>query len=60
MNMIVASVFMSKNQGETLTCTDVCLGYRSVPLKNGFSETLELACLLVYIDIQQVEVRVSP
>ncbi|KAL2093073.1 hypothetical protein ACEWY4_010385 [Coilia grayii] len=30
-------------------------GYRSVPLKNGFNETIELACLLVYIDIQQVE-----
>uniref|UniRef100_A0A8C1IT33 Phosphoinositide phospholipase C n=1 Tax=Cyprinus carpio TaxID=7962 RepID=A0A8C1IT33_CYPCA len=32
-------------------------GYRSVPLKNGFSENLELASLLVYVDIQQVEVR---
>uniref|UniRef100_A0AAY4DMQ5 Phosphoinositide phospholipase C n=1 Tax=Denticeps clupeoides TaxID=299321 RepID=A0AAY4DMQ5_9TELE len=32
-------------------------GYRSVPLKNGFSENLELATLLVYIDVQQVEVR---
>ncbi|XP_028813861.1 1-phosphatidylinositol 4,5-bisphosphate phosphodiesterase gamma-2 isoform X2 [Denticeps clupeoides] len=30
-------------------------GYRSVPLKNGFSENLELATLLVYIDVQQVE-----
>uniref|UniRef100_A0A671L5N5 Phosphoinositide phospholipase C n=1 Tax=Sinocyclocheilus anshuiensis TaxID=1608454 RepID=A0A671L5N5_9TELE len=30
-------------------------GYRSVPLKNGFSENLELASLLVYVDIQQVE-----
>ncbi|XP_056117269.1 1-phosphatidylinositol 4,5-bisphosphate phosphodiesterase gamma-2 isoform X1 [Rhinichthys klamathensis goyatoka] len=30
-------------------------GYRSVPLKNGFSENLELATLLVYVDIQQVE-----
>lgn len=40
----------------------VCLclsrsGYRSVPLKNGYSENLELASLLVYVDIQQVEVR---
>lgn len=30
-------------------------GYRSVPLKNGFSENLQLATLLVYVDIQQVE-----
>lgn len=30
-------------------------GYRSVPLKNGFSENLELTSLLVYVDIQQVE-----
>ncbi|XP_052008417.1 1-phosphatidylinositol 4,5-bisphosphate phosphodiesterase gamma-2 [Xyrauchen texanus] len=30
-------------------------GYRSVPLKNGFSENLELASLLVYVDTQQVE-----
>ncbi|XP_029289098.1 1-phosphatidylinositol 4,5-bisphosphate phosphodiesterase gamma-2 [Cottoperca gobio] len=28
-------------------------GYRSVPLKNGYSENLELASLLVYIDMQQ-------
>lgn len=28
-------------------------GYRSVPLKNGYSENLELASLLVYISIQQ-------
>ncbi|KAJ8335542.1 hypothetical protein SKAU_G00388840 [Synaphobranchus kaupii] len=30
-------------------------GYRSVPLKNGFSENIELASLLVYIDLEQVE-----
>ncbi|XP_066570053.1 1-phosphatidylinositol 4,5-bisphosphate phosphodiesterase gamma-2 isoform X2 [Amia ocellicauda] len=30
-------------------------GYRSVPLKNGFSEDIELASLLVYIEIEQVE-----
>ncbi|XP_062860342.1 1-phosphatidylinositol 4,5-bisphosphate phosphodiesterase gamma-2 isoform X1 [Trichomycterus rosablanca] len=30
-------------------------GYRSVPLKNGYSENLELATLLVCVDIQQVE-----
>ncbi|XP_041124581.1 1-phosphatidylinositol 4,5-bisphosphate phosphodiesterase gamma-2-like isoform X3 [Polyodon spathula] len=30
-------------------------GYRSVPLKNGFSEDIELASLLVFIDINQVE-----
>ncbi|KAL4004028.1 brevican [Sarotherodon galilaeus] len=28
-------------------------GYRSVPLKNGYSEDLELASLLVYINVQQ-------
>ncbi|XP_076449870.1 1-phosphatidylinositol 4,5-bisphosphate phosphodiesterase gamma-1-like [Babylonia areolata] len=27
-------------------------GFRSVPLKNGFSENMELACLLVQIDIR--------
>uniref|UniRef100_A0A673Z7F8 Uncharacterized protein n=1 Tax=Salmo trutta TaxID=8032 RepID=A0A673Z7F8_SALTR len=32
-------------------------GYRSVPLKNGFNDSIELASLLVYIDVQQVEVR---
>ncbi|KAM9568019.1 LOW QUALITY PROTEIN: 1-phosphatidylinositol 4,5-bisphosphate phosphodiesterase gamma-2-like [Salvelinus alpinus] len=30
-------------------------GYRSVPLKNGFNDSIELASLLVYIDVQQVE-----
>ncbi|XP_061100878.1 1-phosphatidylinositol 4,5-bisphosphate phosphodiesterase gamma-2 isoform X2 [Conger conger] len=30
-------------------------GYRSVPLKNGFSENIELASLLVYIDVEAVE-----
>uniref|UniRef100_A0A8C9W9W0 Phosphoinositide phospholipase C n=1 Tax=Scleropages formosus TaxID=113540 RepID=A0A8C9W9W0_SCLFO len=29
-------------------------GYRSVPLKNGYSEDIELASLLVYIDVQKV------
>uniref|UniRef100_A0A3P8S9X8 Phosphoinositide phospholipase C n=1 Tax=Amphiprion percula TaxID=161767 RepID=A0A3P8S9X8_AMPPE len=28
-------------------------GYRSVPLKNGYSENLELASLLVHIDVKQ-------
>uniref|UniRef100_A0A3Q3H050 1-phosphatidylinositol 4,5-bisphosphate phosphodiesterase gamma n=1 Tax=Kryptolebias marmoratus TaxID=37003 RepID=A0A3Q3H050_KRYMA len=28
-------------------------GYRSVPLKNGYSENLELASLLIHIDVQQ-------
>ncbi|KAK9517244.1 hypothetical protein VZT92_025129 [Zoarces viviparus] len=28
-------------------------GYRSVPLKNGYSEDLELASLLIYINVQQ-------
>ncbi|XP_042563293.1 1-phosphatidylinositol 4,5-bisphosphate phosphodiesterase gamma-2-like isoform X1 [Clupea harengus] len=30
-------------------------GYRSVPLKNCFNESIELASLLVYVDIQLVE-----
>ncbi|XP_075994360.1 1-phosphatidylinositol 4,5-bisphosphate phosphodiesterase gamma-2 [Genypterus blacodes] len=30
-------------------------GYRSVPLKNGYSEDLELASLLVWINVQQAE-----
>ncbi|KAG7468451.1 hypothetical protein MATL_G00143060 [Megalops atlanticus] len=30
-------------------------GYRSVPLKNGFSENIELASLLVYIEVEKVE-----
>ncbi|CAL8357750.1 unnamed protein product [Lota lota] len=29
-------------------------GYRSVPLKNGYSENLELASLLIYINVEQV------
>ncbi|KAJ3597022.1 hypothetical protein NHX12_003422 [Muraenolepis orangiensis] len=29
-------------------------GYRSVPLKNGYSENLELASLLIYINVAQV------
>uniref|UniRef100_A0AAQ6ABH0 Phosphoinositide phospholipase C n=1 Tax=Amphiprion ocellaris TaxID=80972 RepID=A0AAQ6ABH0_AMPOC len=32
-------------------------GYRSVPLKNGYSENLELASLLVHIDVKQAGVR---
>uniref|UniRef100_A0A8C9U6D0 Phosphoinositide phospholipase C n=1 Tax=Scleropages formosus TaxID=113540 RepID=A0A8C9U6D0_SCLFO len=34
-------------------------GYRSVPLKNGYSEDIELASLLVYIDVQKVGVRLG-
>ncbi|XP_073671788.1 1-phosphatidylinositol 4,5-bisphosphate phosphodiesterase gamma-2 [Paramisgurnus dabryanus] len=30
-------------------------GYRSVPLKSSFSENLELASLLVHVDVKQVE-----
>uniref|UniRef100_A0A7N6FHD9 Phosphoinositide phospholipase C n=1 Tax=Anabas testudineus TaxID=64144 RepID=A0A7N6FHD9_ANATE len=33
-------------------------GYRSVPLKNGYNEDLELASLLVYINVQQAGVRI--
>ncbi|XP_043937724.1 1-phosphatidylinositol 4,5-bisphosphate phosphodiesterase gamma-2 isoform X2 [Protopterus annectens] len=32
-------------------------GYRSVPLKNGYNEDLELASLLVFCEIQQVRKR---
>lgn len=35
-------------------------GYRSVPLKNGYSEDLELASLLVYISVQQAGVSNAP
>uniref|UniRef100_A0A665WN38 1-phosphatidylinositol 4,5-bisphosphate phosphodiesterase gamma n=1 Tax=Echeneis naucrates TaxID=173247 RepID=A0A665WN38_ECHNA len=34
-------------------------GFRSVPLKNGYNENLELASLLVYIYVQQAGVRMS-
>ncbi|KAM8861888.1 1-phosphatidylinositol 4,5-bisphosphate phosphodiesterase gamma-2 isoform 3-T3 [Synchiropus picturatus] len=30
-------------------------GFRSVPLKNGYSESLELASLLVFVQVQQAE-----
>ncbi|KAL7978816.1 hypothetical protein Chor_013305 [Crotalus horridus] len=30
------------------------LGYRSVPLKNGYSEDMELASLLIYCEMQQI------
>jgi len=36
----------------------VALGYRSVPLKNSYNEDLELASLLVHINV--VRGRVSP
>lgn len=36
----------------------VSTGYRSVPLKNGYNEDLELASLLVYINVQQAGVRI--
>ncbi|XP_015743205.1 1-phosphatidylinositol 4,5-bisphosphate phosphodiesterase gamma-2-like [Python bivittatus] len=29
-------------------------GYRSVPLKNGYSEDIELASLLIYCETQQI------
>uniref|UniRef100_A0A3Q1CL58 Phosphoinositide phospholipase C n=1 Tax=Amphiprion ocellaris TaxID=80972 RepID=A0A3Q1CL58_AMPOC len=35
-------------------------GYRSVPLKNGYSENLELASLLVHIDVKQAGTHDSP
>ena len=34
-------------------------GYRSVPLKNGYSEYLELAALLVHMDIRSPKVLLS-
>lgn len=34
-------------------------GYRSVPLKNGYNEKLDLAALLVYINVQQAGVSQS-
>lgn len=35
----------------TELCLCVAPGYRSVPLKNSYNEDLELASLLVHIDI---------
>ncbi|XP_060892389.1 1-phosphatidylinositol 4,5-bisphosphate phosphodiesterase gamma-2-like isoform X1 [Labrus mixtus] len=37
----------------TLPVKGLRSGYRSVPLKNGYNENLELASLLVYINVQQ-------
>ena len=34
-------------------------GYRSVPLKNEYSEPLELAALFVWIDMRNPKVRLS-
>lgn len=34
-------------------------GFRSVPLKNGYSEDIELASLLIHCEMQQVLVRAS-
>lgn len=36
----------------------LCTGYRSVPLKNSYNEDLELASLLVHMDIVRGRVRV--
>lgn len=35
----------------------VSTGYRSVSLKNGFSENIELASLLIHINVKQAGVR---
>lgn len=37
----------------------VLSGYRSVPLKNSYSEELELASLLVHIEIVNAKVHAS-
>ncbi|XP_032402195.1 1-phosphatidylinositol 4,5-bisphosphate phosphodiesterase gamma-2 [Xiphophorus hellerii] len=37
----------------TLPVKGIRSGYRSVPLKNGYNEKLDLAALLVYINVQQ-------
>lgn len=34
-------------------------GFRSVPLKNGYSEDIELASLLIHCEMQQVLVRTT-
>lgn len=44
---------VNKRKHETFV---VPAGYRSVPLKNGFSDNLELASLLIHIDVQQAGV----
>lgn len=37
-------------------CSFLSSGFRSVPLKNGYNEIIELASLLVYVNVQQAEV----
>ncbi|XP_054632325.1 1-phosphatidylinositol 4,5-bisphosphate phosphodiesterase gamma-2 isoform X2 [Dunckerocampus dactyliophorus] len=39
----------------TFPVKGICSGYRSVPLKNGYNEDLELSSLLVDIKVQQPE-----
>lgn len=52
------SEYCIKWVGEILNCSTICfdLGYRSVPLKNAYSEEFELSCLLVHIDIRSAMV----
>lgn len=38
-------------------CVSGTTGYRSVPLKNSYNEDLELAALLVHVDIIKGRVR---
>ncbi|XP_065217212.1 1-phosphatidylinositol 4,5-bisphosphate phosphodiesterase gamma-1 [Planococcus citri] len=39
----------------TYPLTSIRTGYRSVPLKNGYSEDLELSSLLVYVSIKTID-----
>lgn len=52
------SEYCIKWLGEILNFCTICLylGYRSVPLKNAYSEEFELSCLLVHIDIRSAMV----
>jgi phosphatidylinositol phospholipase C, gamma-1 len=50
-------MFGEKNMIGQTTFPINCLrtGYRSVPLRNKYSEELELAALLVHISIKQIK-----
>ena len=50
-------MFGEKNMIGQTTLPINCLrsGYRSVPLRNKFSEELELAALLVHVSIKQIK-----
>lgn len=54
---ILTDMFGEKNLIGQATYPLNCLrsGYRSVPLRNKYSEELELAALLVHVNIKQIK-----